>query len=135
MIMGGLGLVVVVAVAFMLMGGEEKKPSKPKDQGNQMTAGPKKSNLDTPAKKTETPKASGNAHSQKDPKYDMAKLRPLKAKVNMDDWKKVDSLISEAYKLKSRALEARKGKDEAGFKKLITQAVDTWRKGYNVKDA
>ena len=130
MMMGALGLVVVVIAAFMLMGsddaGEKKRPSK--NTKTEVVA-KKKSNLDVPRAE---PEPVGNPRSRARAKrsFDMAKLRPLKARVNMEDWKKIDALLSEAYKLKRKALDARKAGDETGFKKLITQAVDTWRKGY-----
>ncbi len=128
MILGGLGVVVVVAVAFMLLGGNEEEIDAPSNQNTMSSSSnlKKKSNL---VKKPVPVVASNPRNTARNKKYNMSVLRPLKAKVDMSEWEKIDGYLSEAYKLKGQAADARKAGNEAKYKELMTKAVDTWRKG------
>ncbi len=128
MLIGGIGLVVVVAVVFMTMSDDDgdKKP-KPNVDKVASAKTPAKSNLakkKAPAKKT-------NPRNAPKKVYDMAKLRPLRSQVDMGPWKEIEAYFVEGYKLRKRALDARKAGNESTFKTLMTKAVDTWRKGYS----
>ena len=61
--------------------------------------------------------------------FDKSDFRDAYAKVDRTTWNEVEELFAEARRLKVKALDARKAKNEDDFKKYMTQAVDTWRKG------
>ncbi|MFT7618856.1 MAG: hypothetical protein ACI97A_002504 [Planctomycetota bacterium] len=126
MIIGGLALVAVIVIGFMMMddsGGSNDYQNPEVTNTKASSTLDNKSNLTAP-KKTTTPSKKSSKK-----KFDMAVLRPLAAKVDRSEWKKIDNYLSEAYKLKSEAEAARKDGNEATFKALMTKAVDTWRKG------
>ena len=136
MVMAVVGVLLVVILVLVVVNSKDE-PAKD-DEGtisSPSTNEPKPSNLDTSAtaKKASPPpvdEGPQNAYDKaRNAKFDMAKLKPLMAKVDMHKWEEIDKYISDAYALKADAEKARDGGDEDRYKDLAKQAIDTWRKG------